>query len=464
MTQDWNKIFNQEKFDKLRKAYSKFTFVDFDFNIKNNVLFVEYLFKVDESIVFKPTFSLPLNKINGLNPKFSNEKELRTILFQIGMIELISYWKATCTKTVEIIPYKLTESQINWWKKVYFNGLGEFFYINKIDTNIDDFMTIKSCGNKDFEKISYSTTDKVLVPIGGGKDSVVTLELLNTNFDVIPFVINPRDAIYDCQKVRSFDENNSIFLNRNLDKTIIQLNEKGFLNGHTPFSAMLAFYTFLISYIYGIQHVALSNESSANEPTIPGTMINHQYSKSFEFESDFRIYINQNITSNYNYFSFLRPLNELQIARVFSKQTQYFKAFKSCNAGSKQNIWCCNCSKCLFTYIILSPFIDIEELTNIFGENLFNKKTLLETFKQLTGISENKPFECVGTIDEVNVALNLFIKSNVDSKFALIEEYKKSENYRNHNPKSENFLLDEINKNHFLKRDFLEILLSKYSK
>ena len=163
-----------------------------------------------------------------------------------------------------------------------------------------------------------------------------------------------------------------------------------------------------------IREVALSNESSANEPTIPGTEINHQYSKSLEFEEDFRAYVKANMNDINHYYSYLRPYCELEIAEFFSQYPRYFPVFKSCNAGSKTDVWCCNCPKCLFAYIILSPFIDDQTMIGIFGEDLLNKESLTTYFDELTGIADVKPFECVGTIDEVNQALSMIYESRKD--------------------------------------------------
>jgi hypothetical protein len=218
-------------------------------------------------------------------------------------------------------------------------------------------------------------------------------------------IINPRGATTECAVTAGFTEEQVAVIKRTLDATMLRLNNEGFLNGHTPFSAMLAFYTLLIGFVTNSKYIALSNESSANEPTVPDTEVNHQYSKSIAFENDFRDYVEKYISSEIQYFSFLRPINEVQIASLFAKNKDYYKVFKSCNVGSKTDSWCGKCPKCLFTYLIMSPFIPENELIEIYGGNLLKDNDLLPILKQLKGEVEVKPFECVGTIEEVNACL-----------------------------------------------------------
>ena len=90
---------------------------------------------------------------------------------------------------------------------------------------------------------------------------------------------------------------------------------------------------------------------------------------------------------------------------LFSRFTQYHDVFRSCNVGSKQDIWCGHCAKCLFAYIILSPFIEPTRLNAIFGKAMLDDTTMEHEFRQLVGEAETKPFECVGTVSEVRQAL-----------------------------------------------------------
>ena len=414
---------NYKKYQTLRTEFPIFTYEDFSVVRSEKTITLEFLFVVNEHLKFRPTLSIPERSFYIIDAL--SDEQLNILAFHIGMIELVSYWKATCSPTVVIKPFALSKEQIDWWKKLYFQGLGEFFYVNEIATNMADFMRIEAVSDVVLSKQQFNLDEKTIVPIGGGKDSVVTLELLRKSMvEIRPMIINPRGATLNCAKITGFERDEIIEVNRTICPQLLEVNALGFLNGHTPFSAMLAFVSLLTSAITGMKHIALSNESSANEATVLGTDVNHQYSKSLEFENDFRDYVKKNISDDFDYYSFLRPYNELKIAEYFSGFPQYHSVFRSCNVGSKDDIWCCNCAKCLFAYIILSPFIEPEKMVEIFGKNLFDNKTLAHDFNQLIGIEKTKPFECVGTIDEVNTALNLCIQRFPNYTPTLIEYYK----------------------------------------
>jgi UDP-N-acetyl-alpha-D-muramoyl-L-alanyl-L-glutamate epimerase len=416
---------NHSKFENLRSEFPCFTYNNYHFEVIGNIIEMNFDFRIGNSIRFNPKMKLKLNNYNTGNIK---EEEMEGLVFHIGLIELISYWKSTCSQNILLKNFSLNAEQQSWWKKLYWKGLGEFFYQNSINISKNSFINFffdenaKPAGELFYKHIEDS--DKVIVPVGGGKDSVVTLESLKKEKEIIPFIINPRGATLDCARIAGFENiDNIVILEREIDKKLLELNDLGFLNGHTPFSAMLAFYTLLVSYGTNVREIALSNESSANEPTIPGTDINHQYSKSIEFEEDFRQYVNDNMNGCAHYYSYLRPFSELEIAKKFAGYPAYFNVFKSCNAGSKENSWCCRCSKCLFAYIILSPFIEDEKMISIFGEDLLDKKEMVQYFDELTGIAENKPFECVGTVEEVNRAIAMIHQSRKD-KYLIKHYYK----------------------------------------
>lgn len=448
---------SQTKFIQLREQFPRFVYQSYTFRLNNGTLLLKFKFSLTDKYTFEPELEIPARSFynwEGLSPA-----QMDNLVFHIGMIELISYWKLACSPTIVIRPFKLSAEQIAFWEKLFYHGLGEFFYLNGIQTSESDFVTIISEFNKTLSKMEFPLSQKVLVPVGGGKDSVVSLELLRAKNEVIPFIINPRQASSNCALVAGFSEMQTAIVNRKLDPLMLQLNNQGFLNGHTPFSALLAFVSLLVSAGAGLRYIALSNESSANEPTVPGTQINHQYSKSLDFEKDFRNYVAQYIHSEIDYFSFLRPLNELQIAKLFSKFTAYHPVFRSCNVGSKTDIWCGKCPKCLFTWIILSPFVDQYKLEQLFNKDLLADQTLINTLDELSGHSAIKPFECVGTISEVNAALQELLQQTKTGDFpALLKHYQAQLSTKNVDNFHLESFLNEWQSEHFLPTNFAQIL------
>jgi len=448
---------NHEQYVALREKFPVFSYDSFHYQRKDKDLLLSFRFSIGDSFVFTP------QSIIKYHPNFDDffagsfSHLLDDFVFSIGMIEMISYWKCCCCPEIEIKTGNLPEEAISFWKKIYYQGLGEFFYCNSIQTTMDEFVQIIPRQEKQKrEKPFFHLKEETIVPVGGGKDSVVTLEILRKQEKVTPLIINPRGATLDTVEIGGF-ENNFFEIRRSIDPLLLKLNEQGFLNGHTPFSAMLAFYSLLIGVLSGKKNIALSNESSANESTVMDSDVNHQYSKSYEFEADFRNYVKTYLSEELNYYSFLRPLSELQIAYLFSQTPQYFPVFKSCNAGSKTNSWCCNCAKCLFTFIILSPFLSPEKLKETYGENLFEKEPLLPILKQLCGMTPEKPFECVGTIDEVCMALVQAVKQ-YEKLPVLLQFFAESQLYQQYKNIDFATQLQHFEVNHFLSEKKLELL------
>lgn len=442
---------NQTKYDAFRQTFPKFVYESYQYDVQPDGLHIVFTFRIADDIVFRPTAFFPARRFLDMRQPRGT---LDTLVFNIGMAELISYWKCLCPPTVEVCCGHLAPSQIQFWKKLYFNGLGEFFYTNGIAASADDFLSIVSApgSHKEHRPIDNGPADDggILVPIGGGKDSVVSLELLQQATRPTPLIMNPRGATTNCVNAAGYAAEETLIIHRTIHPRLIELNAQGCLNGHTPFSAMLAFYTLLAAQLSGKRSIALSNESSANEATVADTHINHQYSKSLEFENDFRRYVAQHISASLDYFSFLRPLSELQIAMLFSRHEKYFDIFRSCNVGSKQDVWCAHCPKCLFAYIILAPFIPPQRINGIFGRCLLDDPSLLPFFHQLTGRAATKPFECVGTVEEVRCALSMTLdRWYPEHRPCLLADYPDT---------APSTALDTLSSNHNVGRPLLDIL------
>lgn len=387
------------KYQQLRKQYSQFIYDDFSVKKAVDKIIITYYFQIPPDYSFRPQLVIPTN-----NDQITiNNNLITNLIFQYGLIEMFSYWKLTCSPEIIVKAGSLDDWQINWWQDLLFKGMSQYFYENKINFLAKDFITIKPTVPQSItiNKLSISINNRSLIPIGGGKDSLVVWELLKeTNSKLLPFVLSnnfnpPNNAL----KIANSLISNPLIITRIFDPQLFKLNQQGFLNGHIPFSANVAFVSLLGAYLTNSEQIVVANEQSANEANLTylNQPINHQYSKSYQFEKNFRQYL-KHINLGINYFSLLRPLNEIQITEIFSHYPQYFRLFSSCNRQQNQGLWCGQCPKCSFVYLSLFPFLKKDQLKLIFKKEPLINQNLVKI----------KPFECVGTYEEINALLKFY--------------------------------------------------------
>ncbi len=351
-------------------------------------------------------------------PGFSSDKErvpealLKRIFDQLTILLGISYWKLYCPRILDTGPVVLTREQAEFWNTVYTKGLGEFFYKNQLDyRGLIRFPHVEAAASP---PITMETTDNSLVQLGGGKDSIVTAELLlraQKDFSLITVDAHPLHRAI-AQKIGK----PLVEMQRTVDPQLFELNKHpDAYKGHIPISAIYAFVDLLFATLTGCRYIIASNEESANygNVTYLGQEINHQWSKTVEFEMLFQRYVSTYITPSITYFSLLRPIKEIKIVQLFSRHEKYFSFFTSCNTNFRRTVtspfpqWCGLCPKCAFVFVLLSAFIPNAQLRSIFRKNLYEDLALLPLFRQLVGLSGIKPFECVGTPEETRLGIYL---------------------------------------------------------
>jgi len=423
------------KAENLRSKYPTFVYKEYAYELQRRDLHISFDFELGD-IKFRP--KVVVKNVSAADLKRVGKSATENLIFHLGLAEMPSYWKATVSPKIIIEAGYLDNQQIRWWHDLFMNGMGQYFYENKIDFTKSKFLTIASYPNSS-DRINHGTLyakelkSKTLVPIGGGKDAVITLELLKkAKQELRGFVLNPKREQIDILKIAR--QRNPVEVKRIIDPKLLELNRKRYLNGHTPFSSYLAFITVLCGVLLDYKYIALSNERSSNEGNIEylSKVINHQYSKSFDFEKKFRAYSKRYLAKNIEYFSFLRPLYELQIANLFTQYPKYFATFLSCNEAHKTHSgtskptgkWCCICSKCLFVFTTLYPFVERETLVKIFGSNLFENKSLIPIMEELVGERRFKPFECVGTTEESLVAFYLSLQKDAGTPPILLQHFR----------------------------------------
>lgn len=418
------------------KAVS-FAFTSYVFDPKKKRIVFNYKisFQKRRPLTFTETILLPQTP----NLKHINKKLIKKLLESLHMVLGISYYKFYCPKNVKL-PYQLSKKEAEFWNVVYRKGLGEFFYRNKLNPNISPKFPFK----KNVKNISYAIpliSHKSLVGIGGGKDSIVVAELLKRKgIDFATFSVETDRRSQLINEVSKLVGKKHLVIQRKLDEKV---HDKHPYNGHVPISAIYAFLGLFSSVLYGYTYVIVGNEYSSNFGNIKylpagrqgkGVEINHQWSKSFEFEQLFQDYVKSFITGDVQYFSLLRRFYEIRVSKLFTQHgKKYFKHFSSCNRNfSTANrlgggLWCNECPKCVFTFTMLSAFLPKKELLNIFGKNLYRQRALLPIFKDILGFGKMKPFDCVGTFEEAQSTL--FLAKNHYKNDFIVRQLSKRAKY-----------------------------------
>ena len=447
----------KERFLELREKYPEFIYESYEVYENDDCYRVTYTFKISE-LEFHPVVTVFKKDITNSN---LNKEYLDYLFFQYGLFDLMSYYKLTCSGKIVIKPYFIDDKQADFFKKVLYNGLGEYFYKNNIELSYEEFVDVVSDSDRRYTlPVFEEEYIGNLIPIGGGKDSIVSMELLrgykneNKLFMLERNLYPKNKAGYDSIYMAGYDDSDIVLFQNDLDLKMLELNKQGYLNVHIPISACISMASFILAYLTSRKYIVLSNEASANEGNFQGLKVNHQYSKSYEYESDFRDYAAEYLNPNIKYFSLLRGYNESEIVKLFLKNKKYLNVFRSCNVGTRENKWCSHCSKCLYVYIMLYPYLTEEELNSIFDHNLLDDASLEEYFLGLVLEDRLKPFECVGTRLEINYALQEALRTKKDLPY-LLKLYR--DNYMK-DVISDEEVNEYWNSENFIPEEYLKIL------
>ena len=414
--------------------YQAFIFKDYSFDQTKKTLTLTYGYDVD--LVFTETYVFDFDFVD-YEPAVL-DRAIQHLFYMAG----VSYYKAYLPPQIQVQKGQIDTLLSEFLSKTYDGGLGEFFYVNHMDprTKITFPVTVGTTLNM----LSVKGAGK-LIGLGGGKDSLVSVELLRNHEKVATWSLNHRSQLEPLVSRVGLPH---LWVERSLDPQIQTLNKQDAMNGHVPISAILACVGTVVAVLSGYQDIVVSNESSASEPTLTyqGVAINHQYSKSLTFEKDYQQLLKSQFGDTLRYYSLIRPFTELKVAEMFTDlYDKYADVFSSCNRAyvltSDGMSWCGKCAKCAFVCLVLTPFIDKQKLEQLWGKNLLLDPELEQTYKQLLGIEGDKPLDCVGEVKESRSAMLLAFETypELSSKY----EFDVPTNYDFRAP-SENLIPSEL--------------------
>lgn len=404
--------------------YRQFIFEDYVFDEGARTLQLHYSF--DGTVAFTETYRFDFDFAQYNVDLF--DRALQNLFFMAG----VSYFKTYLAPEIVIKKGQLDETSAAFYSKTYQRGLGEFFFVNKLDPHTS--VTFPATVEKQDPIDAAGQNEGMLIGIGGGKDSLVSVELLTGKADnIATWSMDHKSQLTPLIERVGLPH---FWVAREWDRSLLEHNQQGAYNGHVPISAIMASVGTVVAVLSGRRDVVVSNEQSANEPTLhyDGVDINHQYSKSQEFERDFQAQLTHILGDHVRYYSLLRPLSEVRIAELFARVgfDAYHDVFSSCNRAfthdSDHMFWDGTCPKCAFVFLALTPFVAPEKLETLFsGKNLLKDPALESTYRQLLGIEGDKPLECVGEVKESRAAMRLAAKIHPELetkyRFELPAEY-----------------------------------------
>ena len=389
-------------FDK--SSIRAFRFVRCSFDAETGVARLVYAF--DEGPELTETVTVP-----GA-PFALDAARAKAVEHAVRLLHLItgvSYYKAAVPNEIRIEGYAIDAATAVLMEQVYVHGLGEFAYRNGL--SLHGRVRFPVAAQAPAPAAAAGLREHALVAIGGGKDSLVSIEALRgAGVDQTVTWIGGSQLIAACAARTGLPTLN---IGRALAPELFEYNRQGAWNGHIPVTAINSAIMVLAALLHGVDQVVFSNERSASYGSmIPGTgEVNHQWSKGWAFESAFGAYVQSHVAADLQYYSLLRPLSELAVARQFARTDHYDAHFSSCNRNfhllgeRPTNRWCGVCPKCHFVFLALAPFMPKPRLVGIFGRNLLDDANQTGGFDALLEYQDHKPFECVGEGQESRAAM-----------------------------------------------------------
>lgn len=340
-----------------------------------------------------------------------NTPAVRSVAELWFLLAGLSYYKTGAARRIDVGSTPLGVAGRRLLEAALRDGLGEFSYHN--DLPLDD-VTIDG-GGPITETLVSLDTKRVLVPFGGGIDSVVTVESLSPDLDTSLFIVSPSTGRFAPLEATAAQTGRPIVrATRHLDSQLLTGGDS-FFHGHVPVTGMITLLCAIAAVASGRGGVVMSNEHSASIPNLEwsGLEVNHQWSKSLAAEVLIGDALNERLGDHLTVASFLRARSEIWVAQVFSQLPAYHHVFRSCNRAFRQSVdqressWCGTCDKCLFINLVLAPHMSRGTLRGIFGHEPLSDTARDEQLRVLVGLgAEAKPFECVGDPDESAVALS----------------------------------------------------------
>lgn len=311
----------------------------------------------------------------------------------------------------------LTPALADLWRAVYRGVWAQWRYENNLPNETGPILSPTGATG---ERITLTPGDvEVLAFCGGGKDSLVAMRLLEdagipyAAFCYAHTVYGQLDRQHRLIG-RLLDASSPVRIHRQwvfddfLDSPVLRFHPEfdvaTLTAAETPSSVFASLPVVLAR---GYRYVALAHERSANMGNLiwDGEEVNHQWGKSFEAERLLNTYIQEHLVAGFAYFSLLQPVHDVTIFRLLAGALDAVPATHSCNV---EKPWCKRCPKCAYVWINSMAHLPTALVDQVFdGTNLLDLPENQWSFRQMLGLADQTPFECIGQVEETRLAFEL---------------------------------------------------------
>ena len=317
-----------------------------------------------------------------------------------------------------------TRAFFTFWQHIVYQIWGQWRYENNRPEYRGPVLS-HPVANADIPVIDQrKLDDEYLVFCGGGKDSLVMMRALDRQRIEYGSFIYTHSVYGEHQHQLDLVENlakrtqcKKIHINHIDDAfmddpqtAVAKAGTKCITHAETPCSIFGALPLMLSK---GYRCAVLAHERSADVGNLvweeTGEEINHQWGKSWQAEHAINAYINRYLVREFSYFSLLKPLTDVIIFNLLERDLDLIDHMHSCNIDKP---WCKQCAKCAYVWLNLKAYLPSQQIDAIFGANLFDFPENEKWFRQMLGLEDHTPFECIGQIPEARLALEIYLQTN----------------------------------------------------
>ncbi len=348
----------------------------------------------------------PLSFFTSAGPLGLSEQSLRAAAAHAALANLMDLYSITLPHEVVIEGIGLNRLALDFWERTARNLAAERLVEDDLPAQaLDAHWRSNGSMRGRMDPLPQSVRRRPLLAMSGGKESLAALKMMPDASACTLFFLHYPDAGWEhggrlfrffqrthkCVKVRT-DITGTGPLLEEFKCTAYGM----FVIGQIVFSALLLMDRF--------STISIGNEFSANfgNGTHDGIPVNHQYDKSFAFAQELNAYLTQHVTEEFTHTSPFWSWHEYRIAEKFFADDRYLKQWSSCNNSTAVRRFCGACAKCAFVFLLGAAHTDPLKIRRLMGANLLDD---LELIRSLADPTIRKPLECVGTKEEVWVAL-----------------------------------------------------------